>query len=91
MDMIKSIIKAFFLFAILIGFAAFGAKCEYDNSPVVNGKRVGAGYECHDNVLYVVSGSGMGRSIAPSFNAETGKIIKCSTVTSSQENKGGER
>lgn len=90
MDLLKNIIKALFFFALFIAFAVFVAKCEHDSSPVVNGKRVGTGYECHDNVLYVVSGSGMGRSIAPSFNAETGKIIKCSMVISSQAAKGGE-
>lgn len=77
MDILKSFIKVLFGFALLIGFAVLLAKCELDNSPIVNGKRVGANYECHDGVLYIVSGSGMGRSIAPSFNADTGKIVKC--------------
>ncbi|MCU8036990.1 hypothetical protein ACRN98_22265 [Shewanella oncorhynchi] len=90
MDILKSLIKIIFFFALFIGLAVLLAKCEHNSSPIVNGKHVGARYECHDGVLYVISGSGIGRSIAPSFNADTGKIVKCSDGRTYQAAKGGE-
>jgi hypothetical protein len=78
MELLKSFLEIMLFLLCLAGLVILIAKCEHDSSPMVDGRRVGVGYECHDNVLYLVSGSGMGRSIAPSFNSDTGKIIKCS-------------
>lgn len=63
------------LFALLMSTVS---SCEHANSPIVNGSHIGSGYECHDGTLYVVSGSGNGRSIAPSFNRVTGELVSCS-------------
>ena len=64
METVKFISKVGFCLCLFIGLMVGVALCEHSNSPIVNGERIGVGYECHDGVLYVVSGNGPGRSIA---------------------------
>jgi hypothetical protein len=77
METFKFIFKAAFWFCVFIMLMVGVAQCERENSPMVDGEKIGAGYECHDGVLYVVSHGGAGRGIAAAYSAETGKIRTC--------------
>ena len=77
MELFKNICIAVTLVGFFFAFIFGMMWAEHEISPKVNGRLMGSGYECKMNVLYIVDGVGMSRTITPAFDVKTSKVIYC--------------